>query len=123
MHITEQQIKAHLDGKFVKFAGTYTDKWPFSTVPVDADFIPNYCRKSFTELMQTHGMTGGKKASRPGKGGFYRAITPDEVKLIRQHATEGRPQLETQAMLRMGSETFRRARIAAGLKIRKWEGV
>lgn len=119
----EQQIKAHLDGTFVKFAGTYTGKWPFSTVPVDADFIPNYCRKTYVERAQEDGMRGGKKASRPGKGGFYRAITPEEVLLIRRHAAERVPQTETQALLRMGSKTFHRAKIAAGLKVRKWEGV
>ena len=123
MHIIEQHIKAQLDGKFVKFAGTYTDKWPFSIVKVDADFIPNYCRKTYVDRAKEDGMRGGRKASRPGKGGFYRAITAEEIKLIRRHAAERVPQTETQALLRMGSETFHRAKLAAGLKVRKWEGV
>ncbi len=119
----EQAMKAQLDGKFVKFAGTYSDKWPFSVVRVDPDFIPNYCRKTYSELAQIDGKRGGRLAIKPGKGGHYRQITPREIEIIRRHAREGVTQLQTQALLRMGSETFRRAKIAAGLPVRKWEGV
>jgi predicted methyltransferase len=123
MHITEQQIKAQLDGKFVKFLGTYTEKWPFRTVKVDVDFVPQYERKTYSELAQIDGKRGGRIAAKPGKGGFYRAITPEEVLLIRRHAAERVPQTETQALLRMGSETFKRAKVAAGIVLRKWEKV
>jgi hypothetical protein len=119
----EQAMKSRLDGTFMKFAGSYGDKWPFSTVEVDPDFVPNYCRKTYVDRAKEAGSIGGRKASKPGKGGFYRAITAEEIDLIREHAAEGVPQTETQALLRMGSETFKRAKIAAGIVLRKWEKV
>jgi hypothetical protein len=106
----------------MKFAGSHSDKWPFSIVQVDPDFVPNYCRKTYVDRAKEDGAIGGRKASKPGKGGFHRAITAEEIKLIREHA--GRvPQTETQALLRMGSDTFKRAKIAAGIVPRKWERV
>lgn len=119
----EEYIKSQLDGTFMKFAGSHSDKWPFSVIQVDPDFIPNYCRKTNVDRAKEDGAIGGRKASRPGKGGFFRAITPEEIKMIRQHAAERVPQTETQALLRMGSDTFKRAKIAAGLVPRKWERV
>jgi hypothetical protein len=116
MHITEQQIKAQLDGKFVKFLGTYTEKWPFRTVKVNADFVPQYERKTSSELAQI----GGKRG---GRGGHYREITPREIEIIRRHAREGVRRDETQSVLRMGSDTFQRAKVAAGLAVRKWDVV
>jgi hypothetical protein len=119
----EEAMKAWLDGKFVKFLGTYTEKWPFRTVKVNADFVPQYERKTYGELAQIDGKRGGRITVKPGKGGHYREITPREIEIIRRHAREGVRQLETQSMLRMGSETFHRAKVAAGLAVRKWEGV
>lgn len=121
----ENVIKSHLDGTFVKFAGTYIDgKWPFRLETVEPDFIPNYCRKSFTELMQDIEKHHRPLRKRNKKSGpLMRVITPEEIKIIRQHDAEGIQQIITRAQLGMGSEVFARARIAAGFTPRKWEGV
>jgi hypothetical protein len=110
----------------MRFAGTYREgKWPFSLVKVDLDYIPNYCRKTYTEMAQEDGRKFSRTLARLRKGGgpSQRVPTAAEIKLIRQHEAEGVPQLFTRAQLGLGSETWSRFRRVAGFGTRKWEAV
>jgi hypothetical protein len=122
----ENIIKIYLDGTFMRFAGTYGEgKWPFSLVKVDLDYIPNYNRKTYTEMAQEDGRRNNRTLARQRKrgGAPQRVPTEAEIKLIRQHEAEGIPQLYTKAQLGLGSETWARFRRAAGFGTRKWEAV
>lgn len=126
MSNAENIIKSHLDGTFMKFAGTYSEgKWPFKLIAVEPDYIPNYGRKTFTEMAQEDGRKSQLRLKSPRRGGGpkLRLPTEDELKLIRQHAADGIKQDYTRALLNCGSETWARFRIAAGFRPRKWEAL
>jgi hypothetical protein len=122
----EQALKAGLDGTFMKFAGSYGEgKWPFSLVQVEPHYIPNYCRKTYTEAAQEAGRRNNRALVKTRKRGGMplRVPTEAEIKLIRQHEAEGIKQEYTKAQLGCGSDTWKRFRIAAGFAPRKWEAV
>lgn len=80
MHVTEEQIKAQLDGKFVKFTGKYGEgAWPFEVRIVDRDYSP------FVEAAKPQ----TSKWLQELQNRKWTVITDEQAALIRKLYTEG----------------------------------